>query len=360
MNQAVQASPAPSAGFAPLSLLAPLAPFTPVLAAVVVAAALFALFLAVQGYPALEALELVVTGAYGSAFAWQNTLSRAAPIMLTALCVALPARAGLVIIGGEGALALGALAAALVPTLCAGWPALPVQALMALAGFVAGGLWIAFSAWLRHARGINETISSLLLAYIGIAIFNFLVEGALRDPASLNKPSTLPIGDLYAIGALPGLDVHWGLAWGLAACLLAWLLMRHTAFGFAVGVVGGNPRAAQMAGLPVGLLLLAACFLGGGAAGLAGMLEVAAVHGSANAALLAGYGYAGILVSFAARHHPLGIIACALLVGGIGASGSLLQRRLDLPDAATLVLQGTLFVALLAFETLNRKGVRRG
>lgn len=342
------------------SLRENLAPFAPVSAAIVVAAVLFALFLAVLGHPPLAALGLVVEGAYGSPFAWQNTLSRAAPIMLTALCVALPARAGLVIIGGEGALALGALAAALVPGLCAGWAAVPVQALMALAGFLAGGIWIAFSAWLRHKRGINETISSLLLAYIGIAIFNFLVEGVLRDPASLNKPSTVPIGETYAIGPLPGLDVHWGLMWGLVTCVIAWILTRRTAFGFAVGVVGGNPRAAQMAGLPVGALLLTACFLGGGTAGLAGMLEVAAVHGSANAALLAGYGYAGILVSFAARHNPLGIIACALLVGGIGASGSLLQRRLDLPDAATLVLQGTLFLALLAFETLNRKGVRRG
>lgn len=337
-----------------------LAPITPAVAAIVVAALLFALFLSVQGYPSLEALGLIAEGAYGSSFAWQNTLSRAAPLMLTALCVALPARAGLVIIGGEGALALGALAAALVPIACAGWSVMPVQALMALAGFLAGGLWVALAAWLRHRRGINETIASLLLSYIGIALFNFLVEGVLRDPASLNKPSTQPIGELYAIGALPGLEVHWGLVWGLATCVSAWLLMRHTVFGFAVGVVGGNPRAAQMAGLPVGLLLAAACFLGGGAAGLAGMLEVAAVHGNANASLLAGYGIAGILVSFAARHHPLGIIACSILVGGIGASGSLLQRRLDLPDAASLVLQGTLFVALLAFETLNRKGVRRG
>lgn len=336
-----------------------LVPFAPVAAAIVAAAALFALFLAVQGYAALEALGLVVEGAYGSAFAWQNTLSRAAPLMLTALCVAIPARAGMVIIGGEGALALGALAAALVPALCKPLPALPVHVLMAVAGFAVGGAWVAFSGWLRHKRGINETISSLLLAYIGIAIFNFLVEGPFKDPASLNKPSTAPIGDAYAIGAMPGLDVHWGLAWGIVACVVAWVLMRHTVFGFAVGIVGGNRRAAQMAGLPVGLLLIVACFLAGGAAGLAGMLEVAAVHGNANAALLAGYGYAGILVSFAARHHPLGIIACAILVGGIGASGSLLQRHLDLPDAATLVFQGLLFVGLLGFETLNRKGVRR-
>ena len=83
------------------------------------------------------------------------------------------------------------------------------------------------------------------------------------------------------------------------------------------------------------------------------MFEVAAVQGSANASLLAGYGYAGILVAFAARQNPLAIIVCALMIGGIEASGSLLQRRLDLPDATTLVLQGLLFANLLAWEALG-------
>ena len=224
--------------------------------------------------------------------------------------------------------------------------------MMAAAGALAGGAWIALSGALRHYRGINETISSLLLAYIGIAIFSQLVEGPLRDPNSLNKPSTTPIGEAYSIGSLPGLEVHWGLVWGAVVCVLAYVLVRHTVFGFSLTVVGGNARTAQMAGLPVGRLVMTTCFLGGATAGLAGMFEVAAVHGSANAAILAGYGYAGILVSFAARHNPLAVILGAILVGGIGASGSLLQRRLDLPDASVLVLQGTLFMSLLAFESL--------
>jgi simple sugar transport system permease protein len=84
-------------------------------------------------------------------------------------------------------------------------------------------------------------------------------------------------------------------------------------------------------------------------------VEVAAVHTSANASLIAGYGYAGILVSFMARHNPLGIIPVAILFGGFGAAGSLLQRRLGLPDASVLVLQGIAFVLILASEALRGK-----
>jgi simple sugar transport system permease protein len=205
---------------------------------------------------------------------------------------------------------------------------------------------------LRQYRGINETLSSLLLTYIAIALFNHLVEGPLRDPARLNKPSTSPIGEASMIGTLPGMDVHWGLAFGVVCCLALHLLVERTPWGFALRIVGGNARAARLAGLPVARLMLAACFLGGGAAGLAGMVEVAAVHGSANASLMAGYGYAGILVAFIARQNALAIVPVSILLGGLAASGGMLQRRLDLPDATVLVLQGMAFLLILASETL--------
>ncbi|MGI4813658.1 MAG: ABC transporter permease [Janthinobacterium lividum] len=329
-------------------------PALPTLCALAGTLLLFSLFLLVQGQPALDAIGLIVEGAFGSSFAWQNTLLRAAPLMLTALCVALPAQVGLIVIGGEGALALGGLAAAVVPQLLpAGTPWLVATPLMAIAGMLAGGVWIGAVGALRQWRGVNETISSLLMSYIAIAVFKFLVEGPLRDPASLNKPSTPPVPDALMIGSMPGLEVHWGLLWGVVACVAAWVFVKHSTKGFAMRVTGGSNRAAQLVGLPVKVLALSACALGGAAAGLAGMFEVSAVQGSANASLLAGYGYAGILVAFAARQNPLAIVVCALMIGGIEASGSLLQRRLDLPDATTLVLQGLLFANLLAWEALG-------
>jgi len=264
----------------------------------------------------------------------------------------LPARLGLVIIGNEGALVVGGVAAAAAGIAVSNMPPLIVQIAMALAGMMMGGLWIAFAGALRQFRGVNETISSLLLTYIAIALMNHFVEGPLRDPSSLNKPSTWPIGDANMIGTIPGMDVHWGLVFGIVACLLCYLFQRFTTWGFAMEVIGGNPKTARMMGLDVSRYVLLACGAGGAAAGLAGMVEVAAIHGRANASLAVGYGYSGILVSFLARHHPAAIVPVSILLGGIGASGGLLQRRLDLPDAAVVVLQGIIFVAILASETM--------
>jgi len=321
-------------------------------AALAAALVAFGAFVAVLGHHPLEVYALIYRGGFASAFSWQNTLSRAAPLILTALCVALPAQAGLMVIGGEGALVLGGLAAAVLGHALAGAAPLGVMVVMAAGAMAIGAAWIALAGALRHHRGVNETISSLLLTYIAIALFNHLVEGPLRDPASLNKPSTAPIGEAVMLGRLPGLDVHWGLGLGAIFCVAMYVLVGRTTTGFALRIVGGSVRAARLAGLPVGALVLVACGLGGAAAGLAGMVEVAAVHGTANASLIAGYGYAGIVVAFIARQHPLAILPVAVLVGGISASGGMLQRRLDLPDATVLVLQGVAFIAILASEAL--------
>lgn len=322
------------------------------LLALLVAMGIFAAFVWAVGQSPLEVFALIYQGAFGSSFAWQNTLLRASPLILTGLAVAIPAQAGMVIIGGEGALVLGGLAAAMAGVALSGASAGAAYGGMLLAGAAAGAFWIGLSGWMRHYRGVNETISSLLLSYIGIALLNHFVEGPLRDPASLNKPSTAPIGEAHMLPNLPGVEVHYGLLLGALCALAAWLVLRFTTPGFALRTVGGNPRAAQMVGLPVGLWVVGAAALGGAAAGLAGSIEVAAVHGAANASLMAGYGYAGILVAFIARQNPLAVIPVAVLIGGINAAGGMLQRRLDMPDATVLVLQGIAFVVVLASETL--------
>ncbi|MFM7220788.1 MAG: ABC transporter permease [Nodosilinea sp.] len=324
--------------------------------AIVVALLVFGGFCALAGANPLQVYGSIYKAAFGSASAWQNTLIRASPLMLTALCTGLPARLGLVIIGNEGALVIGALAALLVglalgPTL----PGVLVLLAMAIASLAAGGLWIMAAGALRHYRGVNETISSLLMNYLAIALMNHLVEGPLRDPGFVTKPSSYEIAQAAWLGNLPGSRIHYGLLYGLVACVIAYLVMQRTTFGFAARAAGGNIRAARMAGLPVGQLTLAVCFLGGACAGLAGMVEIAAVQRRLNESIVSNYGYAGILVSFVARHNPLAMIPVSILLGGILASGGILQRSHGLPDATVLVFQGIVFLCVLYSDSLYRR-----
>jgi ABC-type uncharacterized transport system permease subunit len=323
------------------------------LIAILAAALIFGAFLAVQGHDALAVYRTLYLGAFGTRFSLESTLTQAAPLLLTALCTLIPARVGLLVIGAEGAVVLGGLGAAVAGVALSGAPAGVGTVLTIAAGALAGGLWIGAAGALKHFRGVNETISTLLLNYIAIALLNHLVSGPIRDFSQTLKAQSWSIPKSFMIGNIPGYSVHWGLLIGLVVCAALHLLLRHTTLGFAMDILAGNRRAAQMTGLPIGRLILLACFLGGAAAGLAGAIEIVAVHGAASESLVVGIGYAGILVAFLARQNALAVVLVALVLGGISASGGLLQRRFDIPHAATTVLQGLIFLTVLASGTFR-------
>jgi len=326
--------------------------------ALVISLLLFAIFILAVGANPVEVFAYMIEGSFGSSFSVQTTILMAAPLLFVAFATALPAKLGMVVIGGEGTLVIGGLFAAITGVAMRDFPYFITMAGMFLSAFVAGGLWLGMVGLLRYYKGANETIVSLLLNYIAIAVLNQLVEGVLQDPASLNKPSTYPIGTDKMMGVIPGTDIHYGVIFGAVMAILMYFLFHRSSFGFSVNVVGGNRKAAQLAGLPIARVIILTFFLAGGIAGLAGMVEVTAVHGKANASLVAGYGYTGILVSFLARHNSLAIIPVTVLFGALTASNGLIQRRCELPDATMFVLQGIIFVTIIGFEGFQSKNFR--
>jgi ABC-type uncharacterized transport system permease subunit len=320
--------------------------------ALLVSVILFGFFCLAVGANPFGVFASIQKAAFGSWYAFQNTLVRAAPLMLCALCTAIPIRLGLVIIGNEGALVIGGLFATAAGLSVINSSPMTVYLVMGCTGFLAGGLWIALAGALKQYRGVNETISTLLMNYIAVAFLNHSVNGPMKNPSSLNKPSSFPIPDEKMLQPLAGTQIHWGLVFGIVACLVSWFLMERTTFGFRVRTIGGNIRAARIAGINVGAVSLAACFIAGGFAGLAGMVEIAAVQGSANESLSAGYGYSGFLVAFLARQSPLGCMLLSVLLGGLLTSGGILQRVHHLPDATIAVFQGLVFLVILFSESL--------
>jgi general nucleoside transport system permease protein len=320
--------------------------------AILVSLIAFGVFCALAGANAFSVYASIYKAAFGSWYSFQNTLVRAAPLMLCSLATAIPFQLGLVLIGNEGALVIGGLCATVVGLQMPTASPLLVQTVMAVTGMGAGGLWLAICGGLKQYRGVNETISSLMMNYIAIAILNQAINTWIRDPSSLNKPASYPIPDEQMLQPLGDTTIHWGLIFGLIACVIAWVVINQTTLGFQIRTIGGNIRAAQIAGIPVGRITLVTCFLAGACPGLAGMVEVAAIHGRANESLNAWYGYSGILVAFLARQNPLGCILISILLGGLLASGGILQRDQHLPDASIMVFQGLVFLVILYSESL--------
>jgi len=306
---------------------------------------LFGVILLISGKDPLQSYRDIFVSTLGSTYGFSEVVVAMTPLLLTALAVALPSRIGLINIGGEGQLYMGACAAtwvALTFGSLPGWILLPI---MVLAGMLGGAAWAWIPGMLR-ARGIvNETISTLLLNSVAPMIVSFFVFGYWHSPMDTNKtPNFSPSARLPT---LFDTRVDLGLVLGLGLLVLFWFVMRFTRWGLEMRTLGGNPQAARLNGIPTRRYIIGVMCLAGAVAGLAGMAQVSGYYGVLLANFSRGIGFMGFLVSWLAGGSPMGIVVTSFIVAIILTGGNLLQLTRDLPySMVNILLAMTLFVVL--------------
>jgi simple sugar transport system permease protein len=319
-------------------------------AALVFTLAVTSLLVAWAGAPVGRAYALLLQGGFGSRFAWTETLTRATPLMLTGLAVALAFRARLYNIGAEGQLYAGALAAVAVGGLHGGvgWalPSWLLFPLMIAAACAAGALLLLGPAWLKARLGVDEVVTTLLLNFVVLLLVSAMLDGPMKDPSALGWPQSVAIADALQLTKLVERSrVHTGLLVALALAAALTGLLRHTTLGFEIRAVGANARAAAFAGMPVRAVLWKVALLSGALAGLAGAVEVAGRAGYVTLDMSPGYGYSGIVVAMLAALHPIGVVAAAVFVAGMLVGADSMSRAVGVP---TYIADVIVAVALLA------------
>ncbi len=315
-----------------------------------------ALFLVLAGRNPLSIYMGICSSAFGDSFAISETLVAATPVMLCALGVSIAARVGLMNIGVEGQLLVGAIGSTFVAlTLPATTPAWQMLLLMCIAGCLTGAMWSAIPAVLKVRLNVNETIVSLLLNYVAALVVEFLIHGPWQDPNTTSWPQTQAFPPSAELLHLPGCRVHMGLALAVGIGIILMIVLHKTRVGFKASVIGNNASAAAYAHYPVKRYLLVAMLFSGAIAALAGFSQVSAIEGRLRSGLSPGYGYTGFLVCWLARYNPLAIIVTAVLLGGFLSGADSLQLSEKLPFATVNILQGAIFLFLLASERFIEK-----
>ena len=341
----------PSSGTATIGLPAAWAsPALRYLAIAMVALVVFSIVLLLTGKDPLEAYADTLRYTFGNAYGFSELLVRMIPLLLTAAAVALPARLGLINVGGEGQLYLGAVFATAGALRFPQLPAWQLMPLVVLLGFLGGALWAVIPGLLRAWGIVNETISTLLLNYVAPQIVAFLIFGPWRSAESSAYPQSPAFVDAAKLPAFFNTRVHAGLLLAIAALFCYWLLLNRTRWGLDIRAIGGNPEAARRLGIPNSLYIVVVLALGGGIAGLAGMGEVSAIQGRLVAGLSPGYGYIGFMISWLAGTNAIGILVMTFLFALITSVGDILQISQGVPYAAVNIL-----MALILFIVLGRR-----
>jgi simple sugar transport system permease protein len=277
-----------------------------------------------------------------------EVLVKASPLILGALAVAVPARAGLVNVGGEGQIVMGAVGAAGVALALDGTlPGSAMVVVMMLTAAAAGALWAGIAGVLRLTVKVNEAITTLLLNYVAIDLMLYLIYQPWKDPNGSGQPATRSLAGAARLPLIGTSRVHAGIFIAVIATALIWALFKYTSWGFRLRVVGGNPEAARRAGLPVSGLLLSAMLVGGALAGLGGMIHYAGAELKLRPGMTLNFGYIAFLASWLARHSPVKVAGAAVLLAAIAIGGDSLQLDSGLPAAAVNVLMGLVLLAVM-------------
>ena len=277
-----------------------------------------------------------------------QVLVKASPLILAGLAVAVPARAGLVNVGGEGQIVMGAIAAAGLGLALDHTLSGPMMlVVMALGAAVAGAAWAGLAVVLRLTVRVNEAITTLLLNYVAIDLLLYLIYQPWKDRHGSGQPATRALAEGARLPLIGTSRVHAGIVLALIATAVIFALLRWTSWGFRLRVVGGNPEAARRAGLPVSALLLSAMLVGGALAGLGGMVHFAGAEFKLRSGMTLNFGYIAFLASWLARHDPVKVAGAALLLAAIAIAGDSLQVDSALPAAAVNVLMGLVLVAVM-------------
>lgn len=307
-----------------------------------------AILLLITGVNPISTYQAMVRGAFGSVYAFSETLVVAIPLMLTGLGVAIAFRMRFWNIGAEGQLVFGGIAGAgvalFLSDLIPGNLLLPA---VILAGMLAGALWAGIPAVLKAYLGVDETLTSLMLNYVAILFASYLYYGAWRDPMGFGFPGTARFVEDAWLPRLFG-RAHYGLFFAIIAGIILWFVFNRTRWGFELKIIGENKTAARYLGIKIASNIVLALLLSGALSGLAGASQVAGIFRRLQTGLAAGYGYTAIIIAWLAQLNPIAVLFVSILMGALFVGGDQVQMMMGLPSAVGLVLQGLILFPMLA------------
>lgn len=307
------------------------------------------IIMSVLGVPPTRALYYLYLAPFSSWFNFGEVLLKMTPLLIIAQALAIGFRAKVWNIGAEGQLILGAIGGSLLPIYFNDSETSLMLPAMVLSGGLFGMAWASIAAWLRTRFNANEILVTLMLNSIALQLLYFLVSGPLRDPMGFNFPQSALFPDAAMLPILVGgTRVNASLFVALAVTALAWFFVERSMMGYKLEVGGTAPNAARYAGFSQVQAVWLSLLIGGAAAGLVGVFEVAGPLGQLQRVVSPGYGFAAIIVAFLGGLNAFGILLAAFFMAIIFVGGDIAQTAAGVPYAVNTVLQGVLLVSYLA------------
>lgn len=319
------------------------------LGGIFVALVLGAIFLIFSGHAPLDVYFTMIDGAFGSAYGINETIVKTIPLVIAALAVSIAFKMKLWNIGAEGQIYAGGIMASGVALSFGDLPSGILIPIMMIAAFLGGALWASVPSIARAFWGTNETITTLMMNYVGILWTDYLVFGPWKDPKGFNFPITAEFSESAFLPTFGNTRVHMGIVVAILGAFVIYIFLNKTVWGYEIRVAGESSEVAKYAGMNVKKNIILALMVSGGIAGVAGMTEVTGVIHRLQSNFSPGYGYSAIIIAWLSRLNPIAAIFVSFLFGGLIVGGYAVQTS-GLPASIALMLQGLILFCVLGAE----------
>ena len=336
---------------------------TPVLATLA-ALGVSALLILLLGADPVEAYRAGLTGALGETNGLAQTLVKATPLLLVGLGICIAFRGGMINIGGEGQIILGALAAAAFSLALREWPGIVLAPLTLIVGALAGAVWGGIPGFLKARLGVNEILSTVMMNQIAIQLMYFLLRGPMIDPEQVAQGTGYPQSEqlpeqVWLLRLAPPTRLHLGFVIALALAVVVYIFLWRTSIGYRIRAVGLNPFAARYAGISVPAYLTLSMTLSGAFCGLAGAVEVMGVSHRVLEGVSGGYGFSGIVAALFGGLHPIGTAPASVIFGALYVAAQKMQQAVQVPAVMRDVILGMVVVFVVSSDYFVRRRARR-
>lgn len=312
------------------------------------------IIIASVGFNPLEVYSTMLTKSFLASRGFQKMLTASLPLIFCSLGVALTFKMNLNNIGAEGQYAMGVIAGGAFVFYGPKVEGVLGIIMLAVCCFIGGALWAFLCAIPKALWNVNESITTLMMNYIALAILTYLCLNPWKMPGqNVAQTERIPKGLELPNIQIGDIEISVGIILGVVVAFIIFFAYKYTTGGYQLSVISHSPKSAEYAGISIKKNILLVLALSGGLAGLAGFTQYAGVTHRIMENMPNNAGYTAIVIAYLSRLNPLVTVVVAILFAGLQNSTVYVQI-MGVSFRIATMMQGAIMLFVIAGEFFQK------
>lgn len=281
-----------------------------------------------------------------------NVLTRAIPLIFSALALNIILRSGVFSIAADGSFYMGAVVATAIACKIQ-LPNIVHQMILILAAGIIGGVISVVPIWLNKITKVDATVLSIMFNSIFYYIGYWIVSKFLLEKSGQWGSAYFP--DSARLGTMiEGTTLHWGVVILIIVLIFVTIMMEKSSIGYKIRLVGTNDQCARTAGINAGKVIIGAAFMSGIVAGIGGAVQMVGTYKRFQWQDPVNYVWDGLMIHMMANGNPFYIPVAAIFIAYLRVGSEIMSRATALDNEIVAFFQCIMILLVVSENFLGK------